>query len=130
MPTPTTKDAKQALYAVAGVADLAVSTIRHLPADAARLRDRLPGEAVKTYGDLVRRGESLVTGVRRSRPTRQAAEATRTAVSHTKAANTRVRRSAKTTRSSVRSAGTSTRRAAAADARAVKEAAAKVGDDK
>ena len=81
MPTPTTRDAKQALYAVAGVADLAVSTIRHLPADAARLRDRLPDEAVKTYGDLVRRGESLVTGVRRSRPTRQAAEATRTAVS-------------------------------------------------
>ena len=130
MPTPNTKDAKQALYAVAGVADLAVSTIRHLPADAARLRDRLPGEAVKTYGDLVRRGESLVTGARRSRPTRQAAEATRTAVSHTKAANTRVRRSAKTTRSSATSAGTSTRRAAAADARAVKEAAAKVGDDK
>jgi hypothetical protein len=128
MPTPTTKDAKQALYAVAGVADLAVSTIRHLPADAARLGQRLPGEAVKTYRELARRGESLVTGVRRSRPTRQAAEATRTAVSRTKAANTRVRRSAKTTRSSVKSAGTSARRAAAADARAVKEAATKVGD--
>jgi hypothetical protein len=128
MPTPTPKDAKQALYAVAGVADLAVSTIRHLPADAARLRDRLPGEAVKTYGELVRRGESLVTGVRRSRPTRQAAEATRTAVSRTKAADTRVRRSAKTTRSSVKSAGTSARRAAAADARAVKDAAAKIGE--
>jgi hypothetical protein len=129
MPTPTPKDAKQALYAVAGVADLAVSTIRHLPADAARLRDRLPGEAVKTYGELVRRGESLVTGVRRSRPTRQAAEATRTAVSRTKAADTRVRRSAKTTRSSVKSAGTSARRAAAADARAVKDAATKVGEN-
>ena len=90
MPTPTTKDAKQALYAVAGAADLAVSTIRHLPAEAAKLRDRLPDEASKTYGDLVRRGETLVTGVRRSRPTRQAAEATRTAVSRTKAANTRV----------------------------------------
>jgi hypothetical protein len=128
MPTPSTKDARQALYAVAGVADLAVSTIRHLPADAARLRDRLPGEAARTYGQLVRRGESLVTGVRRSRPTRQAAEATRTAVSRTKAANTRARRSARTTRSSVKSAGTSTRRAAAADARAVKEAATKVGD--
>ena len=63
MPTPTTKDAKQALYAVAGVADLAVSTIRHLPAEAAKMRDRLPGEAVKTYGQLVRRGETLVTGV-------------------------------------------------------------------
>jgi hypothetical protein len=130
MSTPTPKDARQALYAVAGVADLAVSTIRHLPADAARLRDRLPGEAVKTYGELVRRGESLVTGVRRSRPTRQATEATRVAVSRTKAANTRARRSAKTTRSSVKSAGTSTRRAAAADARAVKDAATKVGDDR
>ena len=128
MATPTSKDAKQALYAVAGAADLAVSTIRHLPAEAAKLRDRLPSDAVKTYGDLVRRGESLVTGVRRSRPTRQATEATRVAVSRTKAANTRVRRSAKTTRSSVKSAGTSTRRAAAADARAVKDAAAKVGE--
>ena len=128
MPTPITKDARQALYAVAGAADLAVSTIRHLPAEAAKLRDRLPSEAVKTYGDLVRRGESLVTGVRRSRPTRQATEATRTAVSRAKAADTRVRGSAKTTRSSVKSAGTSARRAAAADTNAVKEAAAKVGE--
>ena len=81
MPPPTTKDAKQALYAVAGAADLAVSTIRHLPADAAKLRDRIPAEAVKAYGELVRRGETLVTGVRRSRPTRQATEATRNAAS-------------------------------------------------
>ena len=128
MPTPTTNDAKQALYAVAGAADLAVSTIRHLPGEAAKLRDRLPGEAVRSYGQLVRRGETLVTGVRRSRPTRQATEATRTAVSRTKAADTRVRRSAKTTRSSVKSAGTSVRKAAAADTRAAKDAAAKVGD--
>src|SRR5215218_2735076 len=117
MATPTTKDAKQALYAVAGAADLVVSTIRHLPA-----------EAAKTYGQLVRRGETLVTGVRRSRPTRQATEATRVAVSQTKAANTRARRSTQTTRSSVKAAGTSTRRAAAADTKAVKEAATKVGD--
>jgi hypothetical protein len=128
MPTPTTKDAKQALYAVAGVADLAVSTIRHLPADAAKLRERIPGEAVKTYGQLVRRGETLVTGVRRSRPTRQAGEATRNAVSRTKAANTRVRRSGATTKTSVKSAGTSVRRAAAADTKAAKAAASKVGE--
>jgi hypothetical protein len=126
--TPNAKDAKQALYAVAGAADLAVSTIRHLPEEAAKWRDRLPGEAAKTYGQLVRRGESLVTGVRRSRATQQATEATRTAVSRTKAANTRVRRSASTTRSSVKSAGTTVRRAAAADAKAAKDAAAKVGD--
>jgi hypothetical protein len=128
MPTPTTKDAKQALYAVAGAADLAVSTIRHLPAEAAKVRSRLPGEAVKTYGQLVRRGETLVTGVRRSRTTRQAADATRTAVSRTKAANTRVRRSTGTTRSSVKSASTTVRRAAAADTKAAKAAASKVGE--
>jgi hypothetical protein len=127
MPTPTTKDAKQALYAVAGVADLAVSTIRHLPADAARLRGRLPGEAARTYGELVRRGESLVTGVRRSRPTRQAADATGNAASRTKAASTRARRSTATTRGSVKSAGTSVRKAAAADTKAAKAAATKVG---
>jgi hypothetical protein len=128
MPTPSTKDAKQALYAVAGAADLAVSTLRHLPQEAGRIRARIPGEAARTYGQLVRRGESLVTGVRRSRPTRQAAEATRNAVSRTKAANTRVRRSTATTRSSVKSAGTSVRRAAAADTKAARDAAAKVGE--
>ena len=128
MPTPTSKDARQALYAVAGAADLAVSTIRHLPEEAGRIRARFPGEAARTYGQLVRRGESLVTGVRRSRTTRQATEATSTAVSRTKAANTRVRRSTKTTRSSVKAAGTTVRRAAAADAKAVKGAATKVGE--
>ena len=128
MPTPTPKDAKQALYAVAGAADRAVSPLRHLPQEAGRIRDRLPGEAAKTYGELVRRGESLVTGVRRSRTTRQATEATRNAVSRTKAANTRVRRSAATTRSSVKSAGTTVRRAASADTKAVKDAAGKVGE--
>ena len=128
MATPTTKDARQALYAVAGAADLAVSTLRHLPAEAAKLRDRLPGEAAKTYGQLVRRGETLVTGVRRSRPTRQATEATPIAVSPSKAANTRVRRSAATTRSSVKSAGTSARKAVAADTKAARDAAGKVGE--
>jgi hypothetical protein len=128
MPTPTTKDAKQALYAVAGAADLAVSTIRHLPAEAAKMRDRLPGEAVKAYGQLVRRGETLVTGVRRSRPTRQATEATRSAVSRTKAANTRARNSARSTRTSAKAASTSVRRAGAADTKAAKAAASKVGE--
>jgi hypothetical protein len=130
MPTPTSKDAKQALYAVAGAADLAVSTIRQLPAEAGRIRDRFPGEAAKTYGQLVRRGETLVTGIRRSRPTREATEANRTAVSRTKAADTRARRSAGAARSSAKAAGTSVRRAAAADAKAAKDAAAKVGETK
>ena len=129
MPTLNTKDAKQALYAVAGAADLAVSTIRQLPKEAERMRARFPGEAAKTYDRLVRRGESLVTGVRRSRTTRQATEATRTAVSRTKAASTRVRRSASTTRSSAKAAGTSVRRAAEADAKAARDAAGKIGQN-
>jgi heparin binding hemagglutinin HbhA len=128
MPTITSKPAKQALYAVAGAADLAVSTIRHLPKEAERIRARFPGEAAKTYDRLVRRGESLVSGVRRSPATRQATEATRTAVSRTKAASTRVRRSAATTRSSAKAAGTTVRRAAEADAKAAREAAGKVGE--
>jgi hypothetical protein len=128
MPTPTSKDARQALYAVAGAADLAVSTIRHLPKEAERLRGRFPGEAARTYDQLVRRGESLVTGIRRSRPTRQASEATRTASSRAKAANTQVRRSTRTTRSSVKAAGTSVRRAAAANTKATGQAAGKVGE--
>jgi hypothetical protein len=127
--TPTSKDAKQALYAAAGAADLAVSTLRHLPADAARLRARLPGEAVKAYGQLVRRGETLLSGVRRSRPTREAAAATRTAVSRTRAANTRARTSARSTRTSAKAAGTGVRRAAAADTEAAKSAASKVGQE-
>jgi len=127
MPT-LNKETKQALYAVAGVADLAVSTLRHLPEEAERFRSRLPGEAAKTYDQLVRRGESLVTSVRRSRSTQQATEATRTAVSRTKAATTRVRRSATTTRTSAKAAGTTVRRAAEADAKAARDAAAKVGD--
>jgi hypothetical protein len=127
MPT-LSKDARQALYAVAGVADLAVSTIRHLPQDAERFRSRFPDEAAKTYDQLVRRGESLVTSVRRSPATRQATEATRNAVSRTRAAGTRVRNSAKTTRTSAKAASTTVRRAAEADAKAVRDAATKVGD--
>jgi hypothetical protein len=123
------KDARQALYAVAGVADLAVSTIRHLPQEAERIRARFPGEAAKTYEQLVRRGESLVTGVRRSRATQQATDTTRNAVSRTKAATTRARRSAKATRSSAKAAGTSVRRAAEADTKAARDAAAKVGQN-
>ena len=128
MPT-LNRDARQAFYAVAGAADLAVSTIRHLPQEAERFGSRFPGEAAKTYDQLVRRGESLVTGVRRSRATQQATEATRNAVSRTKAANTRARRNAKATRTSAKAAGTSVRRAAGTDAKAARDAASKVGEN-
>ena len=86
--TPTTKDAKQALYAVAGAADLAVSTIQHLPEEAAKLRARLPEEAVKTYGQLVNRGETWSPGsAARARPARPPRRA-KVAVSRTRRPNT------------------------------------------
>ena len=128
MATIESKDAKQALYAVAGVADLAVSTIRRLPKEAERLRTRLPDDAVRAYGNLVQRGEALVKTIRGSRTTQQAVRATRVAVSTTKAARTRASTSAKTTRSAARGASTTVRRAAQADAQAVKDAADKVGE--
>ena len=128
------KDARQALYAIAGVADVTVAAIRHLPEEAGKLRSRIPGPGeaarsyARTYEQLARRGESLVNGIRRSRATRQAAAATRVAISRSKAATTRVRESAKTTQATVKAAGTTARKAAQADAKAVTEGAAKVGD--
>ncbi len=122
------KDAKQAFYAVAGVADLAVSTIRHLPEEAEKLRGRFPDDAVRAYGHLVERGETLVKSIRSSRSTQQAVRATRIAVSSTKAARTRASSSAKSTRSAARGATTTVRRAGQADAAAVKDAAGEVGE--
>jgi hypothetical protein len=123
------KTARQALYAAAGVADLAVSAIRHLPQEADKLRAKLPGEAAKAYGTLVERGESLVKTVRKSPATKQATQATRIAVSRTKAASSRVRDSAKTTRTTTKGATTTVKRAAGADAKAAKDAATKVGEN-
>jgi hypothetical protein len=122
------KDAKQALYAVAGVADLAVSTIRHLPGEAEKLRGRLPDEAVRAYDNLVQRGETLVKSIRSSRSTQQAVRATRIAVNSTKAARTRASSSARSTRTATRGASTTVRRAAEADVEATKDAARKVGE--
>ena len=135
------RDAKQALLAVAGVADLAVSTLRQLPEGAQKLRERLPDEAsklrsrlpedaVRAYGNLVQRGESLVSSIRGSRATQQASRATRVAVSTTRAAGTRTRTNARSTRSSAKGATTTVRRAGSADAKAAKDAAGKDGQDK
>ena len=130
MATIESKDPKQALYAVAGVADLAVSTIRHLPDEAQKLRSRFPKDAARAYDNLVQRGESLVSTIRGSRATQRATRATRVAVSTTKAAGTRAKNEARSTRSAAKGASTTVRRAASADAKAAKSAADKVGQDK
>jgi hypothetical protein len=130
MATNESRDPKQALYAVAGVADLAVSTIRHLPDEAQKLRDRFPQDAARAYGNLVERGESLLSSIRGSRSTQRASRATRVAVNSTKAAGTRARSGARSTRSAARGASTTVRRAASEDAKAAKSAAEKLGEDR
>ena len=116
------RTARQALYAAAGVADLAVSALRHLPKEAEKLRARLPGEAAKAYDTLVKRGETLVKNVRKSPATKQAAQATRVAVSRTKAASSRVREGARTTRATARGTSTTVTRADQSGARTAKDA--------
>jgi hypothetical protein len=137
MATIRSKEARQAFYAVAGAADLAVSTVRRLPEEADKLRTRLPGDATRAYGNLVQRGEALVKTIRGSRSTQQAARATRIAVSTTKAAatraganarSTRAGANARSTRAGARGARTTVRRAAQADVQAAKDAAGKVGE--
>jgi hypothetical protein len=128
MATIRSKEARQAFYAVAGVADLAVSTVRRLPEEADKLRTRLPGDATRAYGNLVQRGETLVKTIRGSRSTQQAARATRIAVSTTKAAATRAGANARSTRAGARGARTTVRRAAQADVQAAKDAAGEVGE--
>jgi hypothetical protein len=130
MATIESRDPKQALYAVAGVADLAVSTIRHLPDEAQKLRNRFPQNAARAYGNLVERGESLVSSIRGSRSTQRASRASRVAVNSTKAAGTRARNEARSTRSAAKGASTTVRRAASEDAKAAKSATEKLGEDR
>lgn len=122
----------------------------------AKVQARVTGlvdENVAAYGDLVKRGETLVGRIRRQQSTTEAATAARTTV--TKARTTRTqaggtatatrtatksaarsaakkstapRKKAATTRSSAKATATAARRTAAGTARAVADAAEKVGD--
>jgi hypothetical protein len=164
-------------YAVAGVVDLTVEQLRAVPTYArsikvergdveqavAELRSEtraLPTrattaalEAVEraedTYGDLVRRGRSVVGRIRRQQASQDLEASAPNTVSRTKAATTTARRSATntgttakratgrtattarknaaSTRTATKGAATSARKTAKAAGRAVEDGAAKVG---
>jgi hypothetical protein len=103
---PRTQELSKPLLAVAGVGDVAVAKLRELPAEARRLQQRarsldrnalrvavedytarVAGTAVTTYGDLVMRGEKLVTNIRRQ-PASQDQTASRAVATTTAARKT------------------------------------------
>lgn len=140
------KTLTQPLYAAAGAGDLAVAKLREIPTEYARLQDqakkvdastlrvtvedystRTAGKALSAYGDLVNRGEKLVTGIRRQQATQDLAEQFGTARSQAKGARTTARKSASQTKSRTKAAATSTRKTASAAGKAATSGAKKVG---
>jgi hypothetical protein len=119
-------EARKPLYAVVGAGDLAVENIKDLPAvlvaqatpivpkttalvtelpakikglrgDVETGATKLAGKAFETYGDLVARGQQLVTSIRGSRSTQQAQAQVKIAKSQAKAATTSATKAAKAT---------------------------------
>jgi hypothetical protein len=95
--------------------------------------------ATDTYGDLVKRGESLVTRIRRQQSTQDTVAAAETTVTKAKTTRTQATKAAKKTttaakkrtatpRSSAKATATSAKKTVSAGSRALTDAAAKVGD--
>ena len=138
------------LYAVAGVVDLTVEKVRNVPTYARNVRiDNVAVSAAEltesVYGDLVKRGRTLVNRIRRQAETQEFTARAKSTVGRTKAANTTARKNAaatrasakrttttarknaSSTRSAVKGAATSARRTTKAAAKAAEAGAAKVG---
>lgn len=116
-------EARKPLFAVVGAGDLAVENIKDLPTQlvaqattfvpkttalvadlpqkAKSLRGELAGKAFETYGELVQRGQKLVTSIRRSSATQQAESQIKVAKSQAKAATTSATKAAKATAKAV-----------------------------
>jgi hypothetical protein len=97
------------VYAPLGAGDLVIEKSRELSKKAWTRALKERKQLLKAYRDMAKRGEKLVTSVRKSAYTRRAAD------------------QAKTARSQVKSAVTSIRKTADATASATKAAAKKVG---
>jgi heparin binding hemagglutinin HbhA len=111
-----TTEARKPLYAVVGVGDLAVAKTRELPTELAakaativprtttlvtELPTKLQTVSVSLYGDLVTRGEKLVTSIRRQKATQEAVAQVKTAKARTKAAATSATKAVKATAGAV-----------------------------
>lgn len=98
-----------ALYAPLGAGQLVVEKTREASKKAWTMAQKRRRRVLKTYEDLAKRGEKLVTSIRRSTYTRRAVD------------------QAKSARSQVKAAATSVRKTAGATTEAAKSAAKKVG---
>jgi heparin binding hemagglutinin HbhA len=102
------EQAKTPFLAVVGAGDLAVENIKELPTQVVAqattfvprttaLVTELPNKAFSLYGELVERGQKLVTSIRRSSATQQAEAQIKVAKSQAKAATTSATKAAKAT---------------------------------
>jgi hypothetical protein len=117
-----------------------------VPAKVQKVIDINVEAATDTYGDLVKRGESLVGRIRRQQSTQDTVAASKTTVTKAKTTRTQASKAAKKTttaakksttaakkrattpRSSAKATATSAKKTVSAGSRALTDAAAKVGD--
>jgi|SRR5207247_5883613 len=93
-----------ALYAPLGAGQLVVEKTREASKKAWTIAQTRRKNVLKAYEDLAKRGEKLVTSVRRSGYTRRALDQAKTARSQVKAAATSVRKTAGATKEATRAA--------------------------
>ncbi len=128
----------------------AVKTVNHqvqaVPALVQQVVDTNVAVATDTYGDLVKRGKTLVGRIRRQQSTQDAVAAAETTVAKAKTTRTQATKAAEKTtaaakkgtasskkrtaptRSSAKATGTAAKRTVSSASRALTDAAAKVGD--
>jgi hypothetical protein len=93
-----------ALYAPIGAGQLVVEKTREASKKAWTMAQKRRKGVLKTYEDLAKRGEKLVTSVRRSAYTRRAIDQAKSARSQVKAAATGVRKTGGATGQAAKSA--------------------------
>jgi hypothetical protein len=95
---------KYFVYAPIGAGQLLVEKMRELPTAVSQIAVDPRGKVMKAYDGLAKRGEELVSSIRRSAPTQRAVEQARTARSRVKAATTSVGKAVDATAQATRSA--------------------------
>jgi hypothetical protein len=157
--TEAAKSAQRVLNAGVGVTDLAVETVRdYVAGTQKRVADvqktvvtfdpkTIPATgwatATDAYGDLVKRGQTLVGRIRRQKSTQDTVAAAETTVAKAKTTRTQAAKATKKTttaakktakkstgpsRSSAKATRTSAKKTVSSASRALTDAAAKVGD--
>ena len=99
-----------------------------LPTRVQALVDENVATVNSAYGDLVTRGEGLVTRIRRQESTQATATAAKTTTAKAKTTKTQAKKTAKTTAASAKATRTSAKKTASKAAKATTTGAAKVGD--